>query len=382
MPSDTVLSFYSCANAACGGMLQKQRLAGQKLAAKYRACAQCRLAYYCSVACQEADWKARHKVSCLAGAKNNAQHARALAFLQQVGTSQDLRNSLLAAADQAQRDRKICDVFLLATARPSCPGISISALSRADLAQPNLQHLRAEVKNIPPEVGVCVVVEALLERLPERGGLWKKSITPTIIGRAGAGGRVGGGDAPRKSPAPKGQGGRHLRAHSLATTSRTLDCACCSREDSAAAPLLACSRCRLVMYCNAACQRTHWQTLHKAHCRRKIQPALAAVLAMELPQRHLALKRAGASTVLLEGRLLLLEAVLDLVPLNPATATLPPQPVPRERLFFQLCADKARAAAERLSRGQAPDCLQAELQSCVPAFLQPQILSFWARCQD
>eukprot|EP00808_Paulinella_micropora_P013315 g79639.t1 len=368
MPSDTVLSFYSCANAACGGMLRKQKSTGQKLAAKYRACAQCRVAYYCSVACQEADWKARHKVSCLAGAKNNAQHARALAFLQQVRTSQDLRNSLLAAADKAQRDRKICDVFLLATARPSCPGISISALSRADLAQPKLQHLRAEVKNIPPEVGVCVVVEALLERLPER------ELEP--------GGESVEAIPPRKSPAPKGQGGRHPRAHSLATTSRTLDCACCSREDSAAAPLLACSRCRLVMYCNAACQRTHWQTLHKAHCRRKIQPAMAAVLAMDLPQRHLALKRAGASTVLLKGRLLLLEAVLDLVRLNPATATLPPQPAPRERLFFQLCADKARAAAERLARGQAPDCLQAELQSCVPPFLQPQILSFWARRQD
>eukprot|EP00808_Paulinella_micropora_P022775 g39471.t1 len=377
MPSDTVLSFYSCANAACGGMLRKQKSTGQKLAAKYRACAQCRLAYYCSVACQEADWKARHKVSCLAGAKNNAQHARALAFLQQVRTSPDLRNSLLAAADDC-RDRKKCDVFLLATARPETVGISISALSRSDLAQPKLQHLRAEVKHIPPEVGVCLVVEALLERLPERGGLWKKSITPTIIGRAGAGGRVGVGDAPRKPPGPPGQGG----PRSLASTSRTLDCACCSREDSAAAPLLACSRCRLVMYCNAACQRTHWQTLHKAHCRRKIQPALAAVLAMDLPQRHLALKRNGASTALLEGRLLLLEAVLDLVRLNPATATLPPQPVPRERLFLQLCADKARAAAERLARGQAPDCLQAELQSCVPAFLQPQILSFWARRQD
>ena len=130
------------------------------------------------------------------------------------------------------------------------------------------------------------------------------------------------------------------------------------------------------MYCNAACQRAHWQAFHKAQCRRSLQPAMAAVLALNLPQRHLALKRGGTSgDRLLEGRLLLLEAVLDLVRLNPATATLPQQPATRERLFFELCSTKARSAAELLAPGQGPDCLQAELQSCVPPFLQPQILS-------
>jgi len=364
-----VLSFYSCANAGCGGTLQRFA-GGRTTAAKYRACAQCRVAYYCTVACQKADWKARHKASCLPGVKNNAQHARALAFLRQVAASRGLCDSLLAAADKARRDKKVRDVFLLATVRPEQVEIAIAAVSRAELARPALQYLRSEVKGVPPEAGVCVVAEALLERLPGNGNFWKKSLTPAVIRRAE-------GSVPRPACAViRGAEGSVPRP---ASASRPLECERCSREDSEAAPLLSCSRCRLSMYCNTECQRAHWP-VHKTWCQPQTQAALAAALALNVPKRHVALKRGGAPTPWLRGRLLLLETVLDLVRLDPVAGTLPPQAAERERVLFEICATKARVAAELLCQEQGrPERLQNELQGCVPPLLQPQILAFWAQ---
>lgn len=43
---------------------------------RYRCCASCKVPRYCSVACQKADWKARHKVVCKEAAKQREMMAR------------------------------------------------------------------------------------------------------------------------------------------------------------------------------------------------------------------------------------------------------------------------------------------------------------------
>ena len=43
-------------------------------------------------------------------------------------------------------------------------------------------------------------------------------------------------------------------------------CACCSRAETAAQPLHACTRCRGDAYCDKTCQQAHWKT-HKPLCR-------------------------------------------------------------------------------------------------------------------
>ena len=42
-------------------------------------------------------------------------------------------------------------------------------------------------------------------------------------------------------------------------------CAACSTIEPAVRTYPKCERCRVVYYCNAACQRTHWPT-HKLEC--------------------------------------------------------------------------------------------------------------------
>eukprot|EP00808_Paulinella_micropora_P019671 g78032.t1 len=161
-----------------------------------------------------------------------------------------------------------------------------------------------------------------------------------------------------------------------------LTCADCGRAEAGGEKLRTCGRCKLWMYCSQDCQKKHWhQGGHKRSCKSVGNRAVCEAVALGLPSSYLVLRHMYPSPPkrpVILGRAFLLEAVLDLVRLDPVRADLPEDyKRTRAETVWDACRAKIQYAGRLFNQAGGFECMQAEAYSWAPRFLLGDVNLLW-----
>ena len=125
------------------------------------------------------------------------------------------------------------------------------------LSMPFFRSALNDVSNEVEDEDVQMVAKDILAALPSATEEWSRTVKERCKDLMFLDGSF---------TAPRGKQHPITRYTPMVSRSTSDVCSNCQKHNTTSAALLVCSQCQAVFYCDASCQKVHWQEAHRAPC--------------------------------------------------------------------------------------------------------------------